>query len=59
MALKPCRECGQDISSKARACPGCGARQSTSFLGLVGYALAITCGLFIVLLFVGSQMGQR
>jgi hypothetical protein len=25
MALKPCKECGQEISSKADKCPNCGA----------------------------------
>lgn len=25
MSLSPCSECGKDISSSARACPGCGA----------------------------------
>lgn len=26
MALVPCRECGTEISSKAKACPKCGAK---------------------------------
>lgn len=25
MALKPCSECGEQISQKAKACPKCGA----------------------------------
>lgn len=25
MALKPCRECGQEVSTEATACPQCGA----------------------------------
>lgn len=25
MAIKKCRECGQDVSDKAEACPTCGA----------------------------------
>lgn len=27
MALKPCKECGTQISTKAEACPKCGAKQ--------------------------------
>lgn len=27
MALTKCRECGRQISTKAEACPGCGAKQ--------------------------------
>ena len=27
MALKPCRECGKQISSEARVCPFCGIRK--------------------------------
>ena len=26
MPLQPCRECGYQVSTEARACPGCGAR---------------------------------
>lgn len=26
MALKPCKECGAEVSTKAKACPKCGAK---------------------------------
>ena len=29
MALKPCRECGKDVSTAATACPHCGAAAPT------------------------------
>jgi hypothetical protein len=29
MALKPCRECGRDVSTEAAACPHCGAAAPT------------------------------
>lgn len=29
MALQPCRECGQEVSREARACPHCGAADPT------------------------------
>ena len=28
MALKPCKECGHNVSTKATSCPQCGARMS-------------------------------
>lgn len=27
MAMRPCRECGQDISTKAKTCPNCGVKK--------------------------------
>ena len=39
MSLKPCRECGAQVSSKARICPACGINKPTknkpSFLVVV------------------------
>ena len=31
MALIPCKECNKEISTLARACPNCGAPNSSSF----------------------------
>lgn len=40
MALTPCRECGKDMSTDARACPHCGAkppyRPSLAFILIAG-----------------------
>ncbi|CAE6906866.1 conserved protein of unknown function [Pseudomonas marincola] len=44
MALIKCRECGGQISSKASACPGCGAKPKKS-VGVIGWIFVI----FIVL----------
>ena len=43
MALKKCKECGHDVSSKAESCPSCGAKQkeSSTFGCLSVVALAI------------------
>jgi len=45
MALEPCRECGAQISTKAAACPHCGAPSSARKRGsrqaVVGWALVI------------------
>ncbi len=38
MALRECKECGGNVSTKARDCPHCGARRSrplTAFLAIV------------------------
>lgn len=29
MALKPCRECGKDVSTAAKSCPSCGVKSPT------------------------------
>jgi hypothetical protein len=29
MALKPCRECGKDVSDEAKTCPSCGLNHPT------------------------------
>lgn len=45
MALKKCKECGHQVSTKAAACPGCGARmpRRTSLLTwIVGIILVFT-----------------
>lgn len=48
MAIKPCKECGNQVSGKALACPSCGAKQpkKTSIvtwfvLGLIGFTVLI------------------
>ena len=43
MALKECKECGGQVSTKADVCPHCGAKKTES----LGYALA---PVFLVLL---------
>lgn len=51
MAIKPCKECGSQISDKAESCPQCGAKQpkKTSKLALIFAGLvlfAILIGIF-------------
>jgi nitrate reductase NapE component len=31
MAIKKCKECGKGVSTKATACPNCGARLTSGF----------------------------
>ena len=47
MALKKCRECGNDVSTSASACPKCGAKvKRPGCLGIIG-------GLFVIFLVLG------
>ena len=54
MALRPCGECGQRISERARACPHCGISkpfQSSALRNLDSCStsgLQLGCGLLIV-----------
>lgn len=50
MSLKPCRECGKEISSQARICPHCGAKVPRR-TGVVGWIVAIGLGVWFVTLF--------
>src|SRR5690349_17714325 len=48
MALKPCKECGREVSTDARACPHCGKEKPT--------ARGSTMGGWIVLGFIGVNV---
>lgn len=52
MALKKCKECGNDVSTEAAACPKCGAviKKKSTFLRFIGGALLI----FITLIAIGA-----
>jgi len=43
MALKICKECGKDISTKAKTCPNCGApvKKSHGFLKFLGIIILL------------------
>lgn len=45
MSLKKCRECGAQVSSKAVACPGCGAvrKSTTGNVGCGGCVAGVGC----------------
>ncbi len=49
MALKPCKECGQQVSTKAKACPHCGTPNPTA--GIMQTRLG--CGHLLLILLVG------
>ena len=48
MALRKCKECGKEVSTKAEACPNCGAKQKTKKSGCL-----IILGVLLAFLFVG------
>lgn len=42
MAIKPCRECGKDVSSEAKVCPHCGIKRPVKpVLGFVSQVLVL------------------
>lgn len=60
MALKPCRECGKEVSSSAKVCPSCGIAnpvpENAAHNTLAGFAVIIlvSVGLF----FYGTREGS-
>lgn len=56
MSLQKCKECGNDVSTKAASCPKCGAviKKKTGCLGYIGAVLLI----FFVLAVIGSLMND-
>ena len=48
MALKPCRECGQQVSSKARSCPHCGVQNPAK--GVASQHLGCGSGCLLLLI---------
>lgn len=64
MALKNCTECGKPISTKARACVGCGAplvHRTISVVRLLGYALvaAFLFGIIVPAMMSGTPQAKR
>lgn len=48
MAMKTCKDCGQEISSSAKKCPHCGKNQKNTFLKIIIYIV-----ISIVIIFIG------
>lgn len=53
MALRKCKECGKEVSTKADLCPHCGAKQKRKGIGCGGVLLIL-----IAIGFVGSQISN-
>lgn len=55
MALVKCKECGKEVSNKAKTCPGCGAKiNAAGFSVIKAIGLAVACGIG-VLYFIGNN----
>jgi len=55
MALVKCKECGAEISKKAKTCPKCGAPQGPKQYSLGKLIVLIVFGVFIYSLFSGNS----
>jgi hypothetical protein len=49
MSLKPCKECGKEISTKAEKCPHCGVKISNHGCLLAMIVVGFSIGLFNIL----------
>ena len=45
MALKKCKECGGQVSSDAKICPHCGAKQNKTNWKAIGIMIAVFYGI--------------
>lgn len=58
MALVKCKECGKEISSSAKTCPSCGAKNKKKSVG-IGGVLLFGLVLFFLLVIICSQMSGQ
>ena len=58
MALKECRECGQQVSSNAKNCPHCGTPHPTSSMSKGAQGCLGCLGIIVVLGVIGSLLGD-
>lgn len=56
MAIVKCKECGHEISTKAEACPQCGAKRKPSSMGCGGLIVVIFLA-FVILTTIGIVVG--
>lgn len=61
MALINCSECGKEVSTKAEACPHCGAKQPQSTLvgSIVGVALILIGALVVLVVIIGLVVPEQ
>jgi hypothetical protein len=51
MAMKTCKECGKEVSSSAKTCPNCGAKQGTGCIkiGFIAFGVLVVLGVIVIL----------
>jgi hypothetical protein len=54
MPLITCKECGNEVSSEAKACPKCGARVKRRSLAWL-WVLIVPLGIFVVFAIIGGN----
>ncbi len=61
MAMTKCRECGHEISTKASACPSCGAkiRRTSALTGLVAVFLVIVAAIAVPAMISGQKATEQ
>jgi len=58
MAIKKCKECGKDVSTKADNCPHCGAKQHIGFMEICG-CLTIISIIIIIIVAIGINVDEE
>lgn len=58
MALKDCRECGQQVSTNAKKCPHCGTPHPTSSMSKGAQGCLGCMGILVVLAVIGGLLGE-
>lgn len=60
MALKNCKECGNEVSTEAASCPSCGAilKKKIGCLGCIGYVILILVSLWLIGDFMDYMNGE-
>lgn len=54
MALKPCKECGQEVSTQAKTCPNCGTPNPTQSIGNTSIGCGTGClGMLVLVVLIG------
>lgn len=57
MALKPCKECGKEISTEAKVCPNCGKKDPTTSGMSPSRGVFIFLGIVVVFVFLKAVSG--
>ena len=57
MTLIKCKECGAEVSPKAKNCPSCGIQVTSKPFGCLAYIVIIFLGLIFIVVIVGLFSG--